>query len=63
MIINLKKISKKLLLDVYAIVAVESPVDVRNIQLKNTGQRSMLKFASASGVVIAAHLPPGTFTN
>merc|ERR1711915_198099 len=48
-IINLKKTWEKLLLAARAIVAIENPADVCVISSRNTGQRAVLKFASATG--------------
>ncbi|KAE8611172.1 hypothetical protein XENTR_v10012356 [Xenopus tropicalis] len=63
-IINLKRTWEKLLLAARAIVAIENPADVCVISSRNTGQRAVLKFASASGATpIAGRFTPGTFTN
>merc|ERR1712039_700161 len=48
-IINLRKTWEKLLLAARAIVAIENPADVCVISSRNTGQRAVLKFASATG--------------
>ncbi|KAF5889499.1 intraflagellar transport protein 56, partial [Clarias magur] len=63
-IINLKKTWEKLLLAARAIVAIENPADVCVISSRNTGQRAVLKFASATGATtFAGRFTPGTFTN
>ncbi|MBZ3887973.1 40S ribosomal protein SA [Sciurus carolinensis] len=63
-IINLKRIWEKLLLAAHAIVAIKNPADVLVTSSKNTGQRSVLKFAAATGTTpIAGRFTPGTFTN
>ncbi|KAG8556264.1 hypothetical protein GDO81_017998 [Engystomops pustulosus] len=63
-IINLKRTWEKLLLAARAIVAIENPADVCVISSRNTGQRAVLKFASACGATpIAGRFTPGTFTN
>ncbi|KAF0032350.1 hypothetical protein F2P81_014640 [Scophthalmus maximus] len=63
-IINLKKTWEKLLLAARAIVAIENPADVCVISSRNTGQRAVLKFASATGATtFHGRFTPGTFTN
>ncbi|ELK06154.1 40S ribosomal protein SA [Pteropus alecto] len=63
-IINLKRTWEKLLLAACAIVAIENPADVSVISSKNTCQRTVLKFAAATGATpIAGRFTPGTFTN
>merc|ERR1712212_152696 len=63
-IINLKKTWEKLLLAARAIVAIENPADVCVISSRNTGQRAVLKFASATGsTTFHGRFTPGTFTN
>ncbi|KAL0618141.1 40S ribosomal protein SA [Plecturocebus cupreus] len=63
-IINLKRTWEKLLLAARAIVAIENPADVSVISSRNIGQRTVLKFAAATGATpIAGHFTPGTFTN
>ncbi|MBZ3887206.1 Aldo-keto reductase family 1 member B10 [Sciurus carolinensis] len=63
-IINLKRTWEKLLLAARAIVAIENPADVNVISSRNTGQRTVLKFAAATGATpIAGRFTPGTFTN
>ncbi|KAI9533390.1 hypothetical protein NQZ68_024444 [Dissostichus eleginoides] len=63
-IVNLKKTWEKLLLAARAIVAIENPADVCVISSRNTGQRAVLKFASATGATtFHGRFTPGTFTN
>ncbi|XP_077591435.1 small ribosomal subunit protein uS2 isoform X1 [Stigmatopora nigra] len=63
-IINLKKTWEKLLLAARAIVAIENPADICVISSRNTGQRAVLKFASATGsTTFHGRFTPGTFTN
>jgi len=63
-IINLRKTWEKLLLAARAIVAIENPADVCVISSRNTGQRAVLKFASATGAsTFQGRFTPGTFTN
>ncbi|XP_077413641.1 small ribosomal subunit protein uS2 isoform X1 [Vanacampus margaritifer] len=63
-IINLRKTWEKLLLAARAIVAIENPADVCVISSRNTGQRAVLKFASATGsTTFHGRFTPGTFTN
>ncbi|KAM9843167.1 small ribosomal subunit protein uS2-like [Aulostomus maculatus] len=63
-IINLRKTWEKLLLAARAIVAIENPADVCVISSRNTGQRAVLKFASATGATtFHGRFTPGTFTN
>ncbi|MBZ3887210.1 40S ribosomal protein SA [Sciurus carolinensis] len=63
-IINLKRTWEKLLLAARAIVAIENPADVNVISSRNTGQRTVLKFAAATKTTpMAGHFTPGTFTN
>ncbi|XP_017370452.1 40S ribosomal protein SA-like [Cebus imitator] len=63
-IINLKRTWKKFLLAACAIIAIENPADVSVISSRNTGQRAMLTFATATGATpIAGRFTPGTFTN
>jgi len=63
-IINLRKTWEKLLLAARAIVAIENPADICVISSRVTGQRAILKFASATGATpIAGRFTPGAFTN
>merc|ERR1712012_927109 len=63
-IINLKKTWEKLMLAARAIVAIENPADICVISSRVTGQRAILKFASATGATpIAGRFTPGAFTN
>ncbi|XP_045576291.1 40S ribosomal protein SA isoform X1 [Salmo salar] len=63
-IINLRRTWEKLLLAARAIVAIENPADVCVISSRNTGQRAVLKFASATGATtFHGRFTPGTFTN
>merc|ERR1712179_103782 len=63
-IINLRKTWEKLLLAARAIVAIENPADICVISSRVTGQRVILKFASATGATpIAGRFTPGAFTN
>merc|ERR1712212_1204253 len=63
-IINLRKTWEKLLLAARTIVAIENPADVCVISSRNTGQRAVLKFASATGSsTFQGRFTPGTFTN
>ncbi|XP_053462972.1 40S ribosomal protein SA-like [Nycticebus coucang] len=63
-IINLKRTWEKLLLAARAIVAIKNPADVSVLSSRNTGQRTVLKFAAALGATpIAGRFTPGTFTN
>merc|ERR1719297_630804 len=64
LIINLRKTWEKLLLAARAIVAIENPADICVISSRVTGQRAILKFASATGATpIAGRFTPGAFTN
>merc|ERR1712098_530981 len=63
-ILHLRKTWDKLLLAARAIVAIENPADICVISSRVTGQRAVLKFASATGATpIAGRFTPGTFTN
>merc|ERR1711881_667431 len=63
-VINLRKTWEKLLLAARAIVAIENPADICVISSRVTGQRAILKFASATGATpIAGRFTPGAFTN
>ncbi|KAG7279717.1 hypothetical protein CRUP_011649 [Coryphaenoides rupestris] len=63
-IINLRRTWEKLLLAARAIVAIENPADICVISSRNTGQRAVLKFASATGATtFHGRFTPGTFTN
>merc|ERR1712179_454010 len=63
-IINLRKTWEKLLLAARAIVAIENPANICVISSRVTGQRAILKFASATGATpIAGRFTPGAFTN
>ncbi|KAF3814273.1 hypothetical protein GH733_018372, partial [Mirounga leonina] len=63
-IINLKRKWEKLLLAACAIVAIENQADVTVTSSRNSGQRAVLKFATAPGVTpTAGRFTPGIFTN
>jgi len=63
-IINVKKMTEKLLLAARAIVAIENPADVYVISSRPMGQRAVLKFAHYTGATpIAGRFTPGTLTN
>ncbi|XP_011812559.1 PREDICTED: 40S ribosomal protein SA-like [Colobus angolensis palliatus] len=63
-IIHLKRTWEKLLLATRTIVPIENPADVSVISSRNTDQRTMLKFAVATGAnPVAGCFTPGTFSN
>lgn len=63
-ILHLGRLWEKLMLAARVIVTIENPADVCAISARTYGQRSVLKFAQATGAqCLAGRFTPGTFTN
>ncbi|KAL4677443.1 hypothetical protein H8959_020117 [Pygathrix nigripes] len=57
-ILNLKRTWEELLLAARAIIDIENPADVSVISSRNTGQRTVLTFAAATGATPIAAASP-----